>query len=282
MTASAASGQPTSTFNSLAGHDLVTVAGDLDGDGHADLVARDPATGRLDAYLGNGQSGFTVKQLGDSWGKYDADRRARRRRRRRSGRPGGPRHRGRVLPAARHRRRRVRRTRTHPRHAGRATTPSPATATSTATARSTCWCGPPGASQVFVKPNRGNGRFGHPLGPVTAPAGSTGLNAGASAYGGPAPGPARRAAATPSCCYRNAGTYETGTPIATGVVVPKAGHDPQRRRLGPRRRRRHDRAQRQLGQAVALPRQRAAASSRRRRRSPPGSRRSSCSPRSAT
>ena len=59
------------SFDSLAGHDLVTVAGDLDGDGHADLVARDPATGRLDAYLGNGQSGFTVKQLGDSWGKYD-------------------------------------------------------------------------------------------------------------------------------------------------------------------------------------------------------------------
>jgi hypothetical protein len=23
--------------------------------------------------------------------------------------------------------------------------------------------------------------------------------------------------------YRNAGTYETGTPIASGVVVPKAG-----------------------------------------------------------
>ena len=64
-------GPPTSSFNSLAGHDLVTVAGDLDGDGHADLVARDPATGRLDAYLGNGQSGFTVKPLGTDWGKYN-------------------------------------------------------------------------------------------------------------------------------------------------------------------------------------------------------------------
>ena len=64
-------GQPVAAFGSLAGHDLVTVAGDLDGDGHTDLVARDAATGRLDAYLGNGQSGFTVKQLGDSWGKYN-------------------------------------------------------------------------------------------------------------------------------------------------------------------------------------------------------------------
>ena len=106
---------PTSSFNSLAGHDLVTVAGDLDGDGHADLVARDAATGRLDAYLGNGQAGFTVKQLGDSLGQVRPDRRARRRQRRRSRGPRGSRHRGRLLPGARHRRRRLRRAGADPR-----------------------------------------------------------------------------------------------------------------------------------------------------------------------
>ena len=194
-------GQPVGTFNSLAGHDLVTVAGDLDGDGHADLVARDPATGRLDAYLGNGQSGFTVKQLGDSWGKYDV-----------IAGPGDVDGDGRPDLVARGADgafylvpgiggRRLRRAGADPAAAGTATTPSPATATSTATARSTCWCAPAGSSKVFVKPNRGNGRFGHPLGPVDGLRRATGLNAGASAYGGSAPdllariGRHRRAAA---------------------------------------------------------------------------------------
>ena len=79
-----------------------------------------------------------------------------------------------------------------------------------------------GSSQVFVKPNRGNGRFGHALGPVDGIGGVTGLNAGASAYGGTAPDLLARSGDT-LVLYRNAGTYETGTPIASGVVVPKAG-----------------------------------------------------------
>ena len=79
-----------------------------------------------------------------------------------------------------------------------------------------------GSSKVYVKPNRGNGRFGHPLGPIDAPAGATGLNAGASAYGASAPDLIARMGDT-VVLMRNAGTYETGSPIATGVVVPKAG-----------------------------------------------------------
>jgi len=79
-----------------------------------------------------------------------------------------------------------------------------------------------GSSQVFVKPNRGNGRFGHALGPVDGIGGVTGLNAGASAYGGTAPDLLARSGDT-LVLYRNAGTHETGTPIASGVVVPKAG-----------------------------------------------------------
>ncbi len=79
-----------------------------------------------------------------------------------------------------------------------------------------------GSSQVFVKPNRGKGRFGHALGPVNGVGGVTGLNAGASAYGGTAPDLLGRSGDT-LVLYRNAGTYETGTPIPSGVVVPKAG-----------------------------------------------------------
>jgi hypothetical protein len=209
-----------STFNSLAGHDLVTVAGDLDGDGHADLVARDPATGRLDAYLGNGQSGFTVKQLGDSWGKYDM-----------LAGPGDVNGDGRADVVARGT------------EGAFYLVPGVAGVGFGEPVRiGGTWKGydtitghgdfngdgkvdllvrAAGSSQVYVKPNRGNGRYGHPLGPVNLPAGLSGLNAGASAYGASAPDLLARSGDT-LLLIRNAGTYETGAPVATGVVLPRA------------------------------------------------------------
>ncbi|MCW2764108.1 MAG: N-acetylmuramoyl-L-alanine amidase, family 2 [Nocardioides sp.] len=57
--------------NALVGHDLVTAVGDLNGDGDNDLVARDTATGRLDAYVGGGAGGFNRKKVGEGWGDYN-------------------------------------------------------------------------------------------------------------------------------------------------------------------------------------------------------------------
>ncbi|WP_205471211.1 FG-GAP-like repeat-containing protein [Nocardioides sp. SYSU D00038] len=54
----------------LAGHDLVTAVGNLDGRGVADLVARDPRSGKLRAFLGNGRGGFVRKPLGSRWNRY--------------------------------------------------------------------------------------------------------------------------------------------------------------------------------------------------------------------
>jgi hypothetical protein len=59
------------TSASAAGHDLVTAVGDLNGDGDNDLVARDTATGGLDAFLGGGAGGFSRKRLGGDWSGYD-------------------------------------------------------------------------------------------------------------------------------------------------------------------------------------------------------------------
>ncbi len=61
----------------LAGHDLVTAVGDLNGDGRNDLVARDTTTGRLDVFLGNGTGGFARARIAGRLGRL---RHARRRR----------------------------------------------------------------------------------------------------------------------------------------------------------------------------------------------------------
>jgi hypothetical protein len=213
-------GKPTNTFNSLAGHDLVTVAGDLNGDGYADLVARDPGTGRLDAYLGNGRSGFTVKRLGTGWDKYGL-----------LAGPGDVDGDGRddlvgrgtqgtfYLLAGR----------------GGVTFADPVqikggwkgydTITGhgdfTGDGRPDLLVRSAGSNQFYVRPNRGENRFGHPLGPVKGPTSATGLEAGGSAYGGTAPDLLARKGDR-LVIQRNAGTYETAAPIATGLLLPRA------------------------------------------------------------
>ena len=85
-----------------------------------------------------------------------------------------------------------------------------------------------GSSDVYVRPGRTNGKFGRPLGPVAGFGGVTGLSAGASAFGGAAPDVLARSGDS-LLLYRNPGTYETGTPIATGVLLPAGRHLAERR-----------------------------------------------------
>ncbi|MGJ7442415.1 SpoIID/LytB domain-containing protein [Aquipuribacter sp. MA13-6] len=58
--------------NGWGARDLVTQVGDWDGDGAADVVARDPSTGALWLYRGNGRGGFAgARTLGVGWGVAD-------------------------------------------------------------------------------------------------------------------------------------------------------------------------------------------------------------------
>ena len=77
-------------------------------------------------------------------------------------------------------------------------------------------------------PGAASGKFGRPLGPVAGFGGVTGLSAGASAFGGAAPDVLARSGDS-LLLYRNPGTYETGTPIATGVLLPRADTVAERR-----------------------------------------------------
>lgn len=53
--------------------DLLTPVGDWDGDGPADLVARDPRTGALWLYSGNGAGAFTAaRAIGSGWQSFTA------------------------------------------------------------------------------------------------------------------------------------------------------------------------------------------------------------------
>jgi hypothetical protein len=59
------------TTNGFSGLSLLTAVGDVTGDGHNDVVARDPGDGRLYAYPGRGNGGFAERQrVAGSWGGY--------------------------------------------------------------------------------------------------------------------------------------------------------------------------------------------------------------------
>ena len=63
-------GSPAHPTRLLAGRDRISAVGDLDEDGHHDLVARNPRTGRLEAYLGDGRGGFARHRLATGWNGY--------------------------------------------------------------------------------------------------------------------------------------------------------------------------------------------------------------------
>lgn len=55
------------------GRDAITSVGDWDGDGHNDIVAREPANGNLWLYSGNGSGGFVSQEvIGSGWGAFTA------------------------------------------------------------------------------------------------------------------------------------------------------------------------------------------------------------------
>ena len=58
----------------FVGKDLVTAPGDLNGDGRADLAARQPTTGALVLFLQRANGSFHRVVAGTQWGSYDRSR----------------------------------------------------------------------------------------------------------------------------------------------------------------------------------------------------------------
>jgi len=55
----------------FTGFDQIAAAGDLNGDGHNDIVGRYPSTGRLYLFRGDSAGGFTRVLLSEKWAGYD-------------------------------------------------------------------------------------------------------------------------------------------------------------------------------------------------------------------
>lgn len=55
----------------LAGHDVVSATGDLNGDGRNDWVSRQKSTGELSVHLGQSGTNFRTISAGAGWGDYD-------------------------------------------------------------------------------------------------------------------------------------------------------------------------------------------------------------------
>ncbi|GAA4696113.1 FG-GAP-like repeat-containing protein [Nocardioides conyzicola] len=58
-------------INRIKGHDLVTAVGDVNADGRNDLVARVPSTGQLDVLLRKSNGAFRAVRLAATWGGYN-------------------------------------------------------------------------------------------------------------------------------------------------------------------------------------------------------------------
>jgi hypothetical protein len=68
----AAFGAASTTLPALTGLDQLVAPGDLNGDGRADLAARNPTTGALVVFLQKAGGGFHRQRSGGGWGSYDS------------------------------------------------------------------------------------------------------------------------------------------------------------------------------------------------------------------
>lgn len=207
----------TRAFN---GRDLITAVGDLNGDSRNDLVARHVATGRLDVYLGRGDGTFRLKKLGTTWSAYtllvgagdaDGDGKADLLARDKAGAMW-------LFPGA-----------------GNGGFGDPLTVPGSWGQYSAITgvgdFDQDGRSDLFVRhaqtkygyvlPSDGDGGYRHPLGPVTRLASAGSLLGAAEMTGAGAPDLVTRTGARLAVLPNN-GTYETGTPIATGADFRRA------------------------------------------------------------
>ncbi|MFT3874510.1 MAG: FG-GAP-like repeat-containing protein [Nocardioides sp.] len=207
---------PVGATKKFVGRDQITAVGDLDEDGRNDLVAREPGTGRLDAYLGKGNGRFKRHRLSAGWGDYRSIAGA--------GDLDGDHHvdlvglsgDGRLLLR---------------RGTGRATFGSAVALTGTYTSYDAITGlgdydrdGRPDllatkrSGAVVVLPADGTG-YGHALGPYPRLAGRAGLSGADLAGTGQADVLARRGSRY--VLFANRGAFNLGRPIDTGLVLPK-------------------------------------------------------------
>ena len=201
----------------FAGHDLVTAVGDLNGDGRNDLVARDPAPVGSTSTSAAATAASAASSARARLGRLQPARRRRRPRRRRPRRPGGPRQPRAPVAAPGHRRRRLRR----PRAAARARGGSIDTITGfgdfTGDGAPDLFVRAPATGYGYVLPGRGDGTFGHALGPIDRRQAASRSIGGGQLTGDGTPDLLARTRRHAAGARRTRGTFETGTPIATGV-----------------------------------------------------------------
>ncbi|MFN8193588.1 MAG: FG-GAP-like repeat-containing protein [Nocardioidaceae bacterium] len=211
-------GAATDPTRMLAGRDRISAAGDLDEDGHNDLVARNPATGRLEVLRGHGDGTFTRKRLATGWNGYRTITGA--------GDLDGDGHADLVATTA-DGHLMLRSGTGDGRFSAPATLPGDFSAYAALTGigdfthdgRPDLFARSASTGQAYVLPAEGAG-YGHPLGPFPRLRGVVGIS-GADLTGSPeADVVARRDGAL--VVAANAGTFELGTPVNTRMNLANA------------------------------------------------------------
>lgn len=215
-TGSGTFGEPTgSVLRRFADHTLLTAVGDVNGDRRNDLVGRRTEDRRLDVFLGRGNGTFKVRHLPNSWGGYDlvaaagdltGDHRADVVARDRQGRlwlhPGA---RGGKLGS-----------RTLVPGSFRGYSAITGHGDLTGDGRADLALRRAQGKAVYVLPARGDGTFGHALGPV-AGLGRLGTLVGAAQVAGDGTADLVFRSGGTLVLRTNRGTTETRAPVATGI-----------------------------------------------------------------